>query len=161
MQLTRKCSGCKQSFRKDELIQYASASGKTLLWYCHNCYDEKLAREKFQNKICQIFGLKSPGPIIWTQRKNLQNKYGYTDDTIIDCLDYVYNVKHMKKLSESLALVNPHNIHEMKAWQASQRAKAGSLAAAIANTEMKEYIPPVRESTVKKKEINLDDALLD
>ena len=38
MQITRKCAGCKGEFYKDELIQYASLSGKTTYWYCPTCY---------------------------------------------------------------------------------------------------------------------------
>ena len=161
MYITRKCAGCKQDIRKDEMIQYASLSGKTTYWYCKDCYEEKLAREKFSNKVCEIFGIKSPGPLIWTQRKNLRNKYGYTDDAIVDCLDYIYNVVKKNRLNESLGLVNPRNMANMKAWRADRQARAGSIAAAIATTETKEYIVPIKENTHKKEEINLDDALLD
>lgn len=161
MQITRKCAGCKQEFRKDELIQYATLSGKTTYWYCKDCYEEKLAREKFSNKVCEIFGIKSPGPRIWTERKRLRDKYGYTDNTIIECLDYIYKVVKKDKLSESLALINPRSIENMKAWKADQQARAGSIAAAMANTDTKEYIVPIRENTSKREEINLDDALLD
>ena len=94
MQITRKCAGCKQDIRKDEMIQYATPSGKTTYWFCKSCYEEKLEREKFQNKVCQIFGIKSPGPVIWTQRKRLRDTYGYTDEVIVDCLDYIYNVEN-------------------------------------------------------------------
>lgn len=52
MQMTRKCAGCKESIRKDEMIQYASATGKTMLWYCKDCYEEKIARERFSSKVC-------------------------------------------------------------------------------------------------------------
>ena len=161
MQLTRKCFGCKQDIHKDEMIQYTSPSGKTSYWFCRACYEEKMARERFQTKVCQIFGLKSPGPVIWTQRKKLQETYGYTDDAIVDCLEYIYNVEHMNKLKESLGLVNPRSMNNMKAWRADKKARASSIAAAIANTEMKEYVVPVRENTKKRKEINLDDALLE
>lgn len=161
MQITRKCAGCKQEFRKDELIQYATLSGKTTYWYCKDCYEEKLAREKFSNKVCEIFGIKSPGPRIWTERKRLRDKYGYTDNTIIECLDYIYKVVKKDKLSESLALINPRSIENMKAWKADQQARAGGIAAAMANTDTKEYIVPIRENTSKREEINLDDALLD
>ena len=41
MYLTRKCAGCKEDFRKEEMIQYSSVSGKTTQWFCHNCYEEK------------------------------------------------------------------------------------------------------------------------
>lgn len=161
MQLTRKCYGCKQDIRKDEMIQYTTLSGKTSYWFCKSCYEERMARERFQIKVCEIFGIKTPGPLIWTQRKHLQETYGYTDDAIVDCLEYIYNVEHMNKLKESLGLVNPRNMAEMKKWRAQKKAQAGSLAAAIASTETKEYIVPIRENTKKREEINLDDALLE
>ena len=161
MQLTRKCYGCGQDIRKEEMIQYSTPSGKTSYWFCKDWYEDKLAREKFQAKVCEIFGIKSPGPLIWTQRKRLKDEYGYTDDAIVDCLDYIYNVEHMNKLKESLGLVNPRSMINMKAWRANKKAQASSIAAAIANTEMKEYIVPIREHKKRKKEINLDDALLE
>jgi len=161
MQLTRKCHGCGQDIHKDEMIQYSTVSGKTSYWFCKDCYEEKMARERFQIKVCQIFGIKSPGPLIWTQRKRLRDTYGYTDDAIVDCLEYIYNVEHMNKLKESLGLVNPRSMANMKAWRADKKARASSIAAAIANTETKEYIVPVKENKKKKKEINLDDALLE
>ena len=161
MQLTRKCYGCKQDIRKEEMVQYSSPSGKTSYWYCKNCYEDKIEREKFSNKVCEIFGIKSPGPVIWTQRKKLRDTYGYTDSAIVDCLEYIYNVMKLSKLSESLVLVNPKKIRNMKAWRAEQKARASSIAAAIANTEVREHVVKIRENTKKKKEINLDDALLD
>ena len=161
MQITRKCSGCKQEFRKDEMIQYATLSGKTTYWFCKNCYEDKLAREKFSNKVCEIFGIKSPGPLIWTQRKRLRDEYGYTDDAIVDCLEYIYNVEHMNKLKESLGLVNPRSMANMKAWRADKKARAGSITAAVSTMETKEYIVPIQERKKVKKEINLDDGLFD
>ena len=161
MQLTRKCHGCKQDIRKEEMIQYTSLNGKTSYWFCKTCYEEKMARERFQTKVCQIFGIKMPGPVIWTQRKKLRDTYGYTDDAIVDCLEYIYNVQKKKILSESLVLVGPKSMAQMKAWRADQKARAGGIAAAIAHTEMKEYVVPIKENKKKREEINLDDALLD
>lgn len=161
MQLTRKCYGCKQDIRKEEMIQYSSPSGKTSYWYCKNCYEEKISRERFSNKICQIFGIKTPGPLIWTQRKKLKETYGYSDDAIVDCLEYIYNVQHMNKLKESLGLVNPRSMEGMRKWRATKKAQAGSVVAAMANTEVIKNKVLVRENTTKRKEINLDDALLE
>ena len=161
MLLTRKCHGCKQDIRKEEMIQYTSLSGKSSYWFCKTCYEEKMARERFQTKVCQIFGIKSPGPVIWTQRKKLRDTYGYTDDAIVDCLEYIYNVQKKKILSESLVLVNPKSMAQMKIWRTNKKAQAGSIVAAIASTETKEYIVPIKENTKKREEINLDDALLD
>jgi len=161
MQLTRKCYGCKQDIRKDEMIQYATLSGKTSYWYCRSCYEEKLARERFQNKVCQIFGIKSPGPLIWTQRKRLKETYGYTDDAIVDCLEYIYHVAHMDKLKESLGLVGPRSMAEMKKWRAEKQGQAGSLVAAMTNTEVtKEVVPFNVQKNIKKTTV-LDDSILE
>ena len=161
MKITRKCAGCKEEFRKDELVEYFSVTGKTSAWYCHTCLAEKQARERFSINVCQIFGLKSPGPRIWTERKRLMDKYGYTDDAIVDCLDYIYNVLKKKKLAESLALIGPKYMMEMKNWKAQQKAAGGSIAAAITYTQMKEHIVPVKENTSKAEEIDLMDGLFD
>lgn len=161
MQLTRKCSECKQVFRKTELIEYSSLSGKTTKLYCPACLAEKQSRERFANKVCQIFGIKTPGPIIWTQRKRLINQYGYTDDSIIDCLEYIYHVKKLKKLSETLVLVTPQLMEETRQWKEQKKAAGSGIAAAIANTTMKEYIVPIRENNKEEEEISLDDGLFD
>ena len=154
MKLTRLCAGCKESFRKTELVEYFSASGKTSNWYCPKCLAEKQSRERFSNKVCQIFGIKAPGPVIWTQRKRLH-------DAIVDCLEYIYNVKKLKILSESLVLVKPSTMEEMRKWKEHKKAEGASIAAAIANTEMKEYIVPVRENTKQKHVTSLDEGLFD
>lgn len=161
MQLTRKCYGCGQSIRKDEMIQYSSPTGKTSYWFCKDCYNERIEREKFSTKVCQIFRLKSPGPRIWTERKRLRDKYGYTDDTIVDCLAYIYEVQKKDKLAESLALVNPKSVAAMKAWKAQRKALGGSLIAAMVNTEIQERIIDIPESVSKKKKLDLDADLYD
>lgn len=159
MKMTRKCAGCKEEYRKDEMVEYFSITGKTSAWYCPTCLAERQARERFSNKVCEIFGIKSPGPRIWTERKRLRDKYGYTDNAIVDCLEYIYHVQKKDKLADSLVLVNPRSMANMKSWKAEQRAKAGSLAAAIANTEVREYEVPVNEKKKEKKEIDLDEYL--
>ena len=161
MQLTRKCYGCKQDIRKDEMVQYSTLSGKTSYWFCRSCYEEKLARERFQSKVCQIFGIRAPGPLIWTQRKRLRDTYGYTDDAIVDCLEYIYHVAHMKKLKESLGLVGPRSMEEMKKWRAEKKAQASMIAAAVANTEITQEIVPFNVKKNVKKEIVLDDSILE
>lgn len=146
MKVTRKCYGCKNDFRKEELVQYAGLNAKTAQWYCVDCLTAKQARERFSNKVCQIFGIKAPGPRIWTERKRLQDTYGYTDDTIIDCLDYIYNVQGTKKLSESLVLVKPQTIDKMTRWKYTKEAEASRMVQA-ATQKMKEYVVPIKENT--------------
>lgn len=153
MQLTRKCHGCGESFRKDGMIEIFSQTGRTSQWYCPKCANEKHAREAFSNKVCEIFGIKVPGPRIWTERKRLMDTYGYTDSIIIDCLDYIYNVEHKKKLSESLCLINPEMIARMQAHGKIQERENNKIVAAI-NTKTNEYIVPIQ----KKKEKHPQDS---
>ncbi len=160
MKLTRKCYSCKEEFRKEEMIQYTSYSGKTTHWFCRDCYEDKISRENFSNKVCQIFGIKAPGSRIWAERKRLQEKFGYTDSSIIDCLDYVYNVEGKKKISESLCLVNPVTMAKTMQYKRTQAAKA-ELLAQSAKQEKKEYIVPIQEVENRKKNILNPDDFLD
>lgn len=161
MQLTRVCFGCKESFRKEEMIEYASAKAIHPHWYCPQCLKEKQEREWFADRICEIFGLKTPGPVIWRQRKDLQDKYGYTDGVIIDCLNYLYNVQHLKKLSETLVLVTPSNVMAMKKWKANEKAKTGELIAAMVTPVKRVQVEIDENTTSNKKEINIDELLMD
>jgi hypothetical protein len=158
---TRQCYGCKQYFRREELVEYASIRAMKGNWYCPACLREKQDRDLFSEKVCEIFGLKTPGPRIWTERKRLQNEYGYTDGVIIDCLEYIYNVRHFKKLSESLALVTPKMVMDMKKWKRSEEGKAGGIIAAMA-TPIEHVQVEIQENThSNKKEININDYLDD
>lgn len=160
MRLTKQCYGCKQQFRYEELTDYAAPMAKTMHSYCINCLREKQLRDKFSDTVCMIFGIKSPGPRIWTERKRLIKEFGYTDDVIIDCLNYLYNVRKVKKLSESLALVNPYSVERMRKWKASEEYKNNMIAKAAQETQIADYFVPVKENTTTNKKIlNADDFL--
>ncbi len=145
MRLTKQCYGCKQQFLKKELVDYASSNAKILHSYCPNCLREKQARERFSNKVCAIFGIKTPGPRIWTERKRIQETYGYTDDVIVDCLDYIYNVVKKDKIAESLCLVTPNMVDKMIAYKKRQQYEGIKITQAAA-TEMKEFVVPIKEN---------------
>jgi len=158
MKLTKQCYGCKESFRKTELVDYASPRSNTMQSYCPKCLAEKQARDRFSDKVCELFGIKSPGPRLWTERKRLQEKYGYTDDTIVSCLDFLYNVEHMKKLTESLALVTPTNIDRMLKWKRKQQYEAAKLATSMSSmAQVENRYVELKETKTKKKELNPDD----
>lgn len=157
MKTTKQCYGCKQSFRKEELISYASPNAKTMQTYCPACLKAKQERERFSDKVCAIFGIKSPGPRIWTERKRIKETYGYTDDVIITCLEYIYNVEHKKKLAESLCLVNPMSVERALAYKNRADNKVISP-----QNKIKEYVVPVREGSSKEATLmNPDDFLGD
>lgn len=157
---TKQCYGCKEQFRIEELVDYAGSRAKIMHAYCHSCLKEKQSRDKFSDKVCAIFGLKSPGPRIWTERKRIIQDYGYTDDVIIDCLDYIYNVEKKKKLAESLCLIKPPMVDKMMRYKRAKENEGLQLAQAI-NTEMNEYIVPVKENKKINKVINDPDAWLE
>ena len=157
---TYKCFDCKQIFRTEEMVQYAP-TGNTMHRYCKKCYENKLARELFSDKVCSIFGLKKPGPKLWTERERLINKYGYTDNIIIDCLDYIYNVKKIAKKAPTLYFVTPPMVDEMKQHMRAQETK-GMMLAQATNQETYDHIVPIKENNINNKQThNPDDWLGD
>lgn len=156
VRLTKQCYGCKQQFRKSELIDYVSPVAKIPHPYCPKCLAEKQERERFSDKVCSIFGIKSPGPRIWTERKRVKEQYGYTDDTIIDCLEYIYNVEHHKGYAESIYLVAPPMVEKMRAYK-----KQVENVVVSPQNKITEYVVPVRESVAKKPELLNPDDFLD
>jgi len=155
-----KCHDCKETFRTEDMINYASAGAKTSYWYCKECYNNKIERENFSNKVCEIFGLKAPGAQIWTERKRLRNTYGYSDNILVECLDYLYKVEKKKKLVDSLTLIKPATVEKMLDWKKHQSNKAEAFIRAI-NTQTTEYIVPIKENKSTKQILNADDFLQD
>lgn len=146
---TLKCFECKKDFLKENLISYLPLRAKIPHNYCPKCLEEKKTREQFAEKVCAIFGLKAPGPRIWTERKRLINNYGYTDAIIIDCLDYIYKIEHKKKLAESLCLINPEMVDKMLQFKKKQQVNSEKIIAAM-QAETKEIVVPINENNTKK-----------
>lgn len=153
---TYKCFGCSDIFNVADIIEYEGHR------FCKACYTNKLEREKFSKFVCELFNAKSPGPMVWSQRKNIQAKYGYTDDTIIKCLDYVYNVLHFEKEKPTLGLVTPMNIEKMLQYRKKQEYEDTKLIQAfIQGVEQRNttFHVKVRENKDTEEEWNLDDCL--
>jgi len=159
---THKCFICKEIFRNEDMVNYATARAQKANWYCRDCYNKKIEQERFLEKVCEIFGSKAPGSKIWTQRKRLQQNYGYTDSVLIDCLDYIYNVKKIKKTTDTLGYINPSLVEEMKKYKRAQEAKNNLIISSI-NTPIEEHFVDVQENNSKKikEKINPDDWLFD
>ena len=144
------CHVCHLIFRREEMVKYATLNAKTAYWYCPDCLKEVQENEWFANEICRIFGTKRPGQQIYTERKKLKEKYGYTDKTIINCLNYVYEVEKIKKLKSTLYFVNPTNVEKMAQYNRTKENVGNSIAQA-AKSEYKEYIVPIKEDKKKEK----------
>ena len=155
----KKCDKCGEVFLRAEMIEYTPVGCKNMKVFCKPCYEERIAYDKFSDGVCKIFGLKRPGPILNTQRKALLNK-GYTDEIILDCLDYVYNVKKLKKSSETLVLVTPENINAMLKYKKVNENRTNQLVNAMVSTQTVTHIVPVRENTkTLKQQWNSDEWL--
>lgn len=146
--LTKQCFKCKQQFRKEELINYCTINAKNGHDYCPNCLKEVQDSEWFFNEICKIFGIKRPGPQIYSERTRLKEKYGYTDKIIVNCLKYVYEVEKIPKKANTLYFVNPTNVDKMMQYNRMQENIGNNIAQAT-KMEYKEYVVPIKE---KKKE---------
>ncbi len=148
---TLKCYKCKEDTLREEIVAYASPNAKVLHNYCPKCLAEKQANDLFKLKVFLIFGKQANWSRINKDRNRLIDTYGYTDNIITDCLDYLYNVKKLKVLSSSLALVTPKNVEEMKKYKREETSKAGVVTAAAA-VKIKEYSAPIQENKSKPKE---------
>jgi len=154
---SKRCWKCHDNFRKDELIDYCAPGYKTYHSYCKKCLKEQQDFDALKLKIVSIFGNDQKlWPRIMRDRKRIIIKYGYTDNTISDCLDYLYNVLKLKVLSKSLCLVTPTNVEKMKQYKRQQSAAAGQLAAAAA-IEIIEKPVSIRENIDEEQEENLDE----
>jgi hypothetical protein len=81
--------------------------------------------------------------------------YGYSAETIIDCLDYVYNILKKQKKVETIYIVNPTTLDQRMRYKGKQNIESLNLAAA-AQTEIREYIVPIKENTNGRKKITYD-----
>lgn len=154
---SKRCWKCHDNFRKDELIDYCAPGYKTYHSYCKKCLKEQQDFDALKLKIVSIFGNDQKlWPRIMKDRKRIIMQYGYTDNTISDCLDYLYNVLKLKVLSKSLCLVTPTNVEKMKQYKRQQSTAAGQLAAAAA-IEIVEKPVSIRENIDEEQEENLDE----
>lgn len=116
------CPLCKvKNHRKDVMANVIRGR-----YYCKECFkkqkaiDEEKEKEKQQNlyfadRICFLFGLKVPGPLIYTQRKKLQEQ-GYTDEEILYTLEYAFTIRKLDKKKETLGIV-PYMYEDATKWQ--------------------------------------------
>lgn len=149
------CCYCHKKYPRDEIVYYGSSKNQQK--YCPDCYKEKISREKFYQYICELFGIRAPGPKIYAQRRKIKDTYGYTDDTIMKTLDYLFKVKHLDKEFESIGLVNPKTVNEAKEYYERKKIQ-------LAEEQVKErekIIIPVEDNRKKKNLIDLDNLNLE
>lgn len=150
------CCSCKEKIPREQIIYYGSK--ENLMKYCPECHKEKISREKFYNFICELFGIKAPGPKIYAQRKKIKAAYGFTDETIMKTLDYLFNVKKLNKGFESIGLVNPQNVEEARKYFEEKKKKEEKLREAE-QTRIEKIVVPVKKKERKVELIDIDALL--
>ena len=150
------CCSCKEKIPRDQIIYYGSK--ENLMKYCLEFPKEKISREKFYNFICELFGIKAPGPKIYAQRKKIKAAYGFTDETIMKTLDYLFNVKKLNKGFESIGLVNPQNVEEARKYFEEKKKKEEKLREAE-QTRIEKIVVPVKKKERKVELIDIDALL--
>ena len=123
--------------------------------YCPDCYKDKIEREKFYQYICELFGIRAPGPKIYAQRRKIKENYGFTDETIMKTLDYLFKVKKMDKGFESIGLVNPKTVDEAKDYYESKKVVV------VNENKVEKIIVPTNDNKKKKDLIDLDNLSLE
>ena len=147
------CCYCHKKFPREEIIFYGSS--KNQMKYCPDCYKDKIEREKFYQYICELFGIRAPGPKIYAQRRKIKENYGFTDETIMKTLDYLFKVKKMDKGFESIGLVNPKTVDEAKDYYESKKVVV------VNENKVEKIIVPTNDNKKKKDLIDLDDLSLE
>lgn len=158
---TLKCFECKQEFPRDEVIHYTSFGAQTGHYFCKKCYEIRLEREQFSNEVCRIFGVKSPGPRMWTERRRIKEKFGYTDNVIVECLRYLYDIEKHTKFSETIYRVNPSSVARMIEYQTAMKIEGNKVEDTVANNIVNKKIVFKERNRDNDQKLNIDDMLLD
>ena len=145
------CSKQKREIKKYPRKEIINFNGRNL---CPNCYKQAKENEEFKIFICELFGVKSPGPKIYSQRKRLKEQYGFSDTTIMRTLEYVFRVKKMNKAFESLGLVTPAMVEEAHQYHLKQ--KALEKVVNLDEIKIKRHIVPIKETERKKNLLSYD-----
>ena len=145
------CSKQKRDIKKYPRGEIIEHNGRKL---CPACYKQAVENEKFRIFICELFGVKSPGPKIYTQRKRLKEEYGFTDETIMRTLEYIFRVKKKNKSFESLGLVTPAMVEEAHQYHLKQ--KALEKVVNLDEIKIKRHIVPIKEAERKKNLLSYD-----
>lgn len=158
---TLTCYLCKQKFAREDIVSYLSPGTKTPHNYCPHCLGEKQKNEKFSAEICKIFNLRSVGPKIYSQRKNL-NDDGVSDEQIIETLHFMFDEKGYSKKFESLGLVKEPNISMARDFYYKKQMNALKTAQELSQVKITKIPIKIKEDAPNQvKQLNPDDFLGD
>ncbi len=83
-----KCSFCEYQVDKDVSVRYNNKN------FHAACAEKQKDKDDLVEYICRLFGLKRPGPTVYSQLKNFMEKYShYTFKGVKNALIYFYEVQ--------------------------------------------------------------------
>lgn len=128
---TVKCALCGGSVDKTIAIEYKDKN------YHPPCYNATVEKDQLYGYICQLFGLKSPGPTIFSQINGFFTKYkGWTYRGIYNSLVYFYEVKKGSKERANSAIgIVPYVYDEAQEYFANLKAKQSRIQQTLTNQE--------------------------
>lgn len=155
-----KCHMCGEQVLVSERV--ADEQG---FWYHPNCLDLQLKREELLNYICMLYGLKKPGPVVFTQLKRFTQNLGYTYDGILKALKYHYEIQHgdKEKANEAIGIVPYIYDESMNYWNfihTKQKQIIEDIEPTLNPPKIKISIQSDKPKRMKEK-YNFDDLLND
>lgn len=157
---TLKCHKCGEQFPRDDLVEYVTRRAINPQRFCPQCLKKIQEEEYFYKRITEFYKDDISWSTINKRRKALYETYGYTDNTIIDCLEYAYTVKGYVVLEKILGIVKPPLVEEMLQYKREKEFKENKIVNAIIDsfTDTRE-LPKihVRENMKPKKKTTWDD----
>lgn len=159
MKPTLKCYKCGEQVPRGDLVEYTSMRSKNPHRYCPKCLKAVQDAERFYNKIVEFYKDDISWATINKKRTALYETYGYTDQTIIDCLEYAYKVKGYVVLEKVLGIVKPPLVEEMLQYKRAKDFKENKIVDAIISSANAKFLPriKVRENTKPKPKSSWDD----
>lgn len=150
-----KCQYCERQVDKAISVRYKDKN------FHKECQILQEQRDKLCAYICELFDLKKPGVLVYTQIKNYIEKYGYTYTGIQKTLYYFYEIKKNSKQNSHQAIgIVPYVYDEAKEFFLKKEEKKQKIVKVIEkHLEKKEEEIVVNQKiiTTTKKELSLDD----
>lgn len=108
---------CKKTFRRASMYYYGDDA------YCWQCFPKKLAKVKFERFVKGLFNLTQIPPSVWKEYKNLIT-CGFSNDTIIETIYYIYTAKKVNQLMTIMKMINEKVVEEMTALRKERKMDA-------------------------------------
>ena len=108
---------CKETFCRASMYYYGDNA------YCWQCFPKQLAKVKFERFVKGLFNLTQIPPSVWKEYKNLIT-CGFSNDTIIETIYYIYTAKKVNELNTAMKMINEKVVEEMTALRKERKMDA-------------------------------------